>query len=153
MRAGLAHALAESHDDSVSGRMIDDALLKFFAKDFTKKLKTPLVLSTDSSGTQDKEDQRAESKLRIALEHTRRTVAASPGAASCAVKCLKAGLDYAGTVNRMRFDMEAKPVYAKVVQAITALLEGASFDAHQIDTVVFVGGAGCLPGLQDAVLT
>jgi heat shock protein 1/8 len=26
-------------------------------------------------------------------------------------------------------------------------------DAHQIDTVVFVGGAGCLPGLQNAVLT
>jgi heat shock protein 1/8 len=43
MRAGLAHALAESHDESVSGRMIDDALLKFFAKDFTKKLKTPLI--------------------------------------------------------------------------------------------------------------
>jgi heat shock protein 1/8 len=81
------------------------------------------------------------------------TPGASPGAASCAVESLKSGLDYAGTVDRMRFDMEAKPVYAKVARAITALLEGASVDEHQIDAAAFVGGAGCLPGLQDAAPT
>ena len=59
-------------------------------------------------------DKRAEAKLRLAIEHTKRTIGASPGAATCSVELLKDGVYYRGSVNRMRFDMVVNAVYLAV---------------------------------------
>lgn len=147
VRHGLAYALATSSTHDVHAGQIDDRLIKFFAKEFTKKNKTPLAVAPAA----DAQDQRAEARLRLAIEHTKRTVSASAGAATCAVESLKDGLDYTGAINRMRFDMEAKPVYAAVAGKALALLAGAGLDAHEVDEIVYVGGSGCLPGLDDAL--
>jgi heat shock protein 1/8 len=154
VRHGLAHALGATTTPAVCGRQLDDALLAFFAKDFAKKTKTALVLpiAPEKASAADKGDVRAEARLRLALEHTRKTVSASAGAAACAVESLKDGLDYAGSVNRLRFDVEARPVYAALVSAVKALLAEAGSDGELVDAVAFAGGAGCLPGLRDAVL-
>ncbi|KAH9990761.1 hypothetical protein BJV77DRAFT_1144813 [Russula vinacea] len=81
-------------------------------------------------------DLRAEARLRLALLHTKRTVAASSvgggNTATCAVD-----------INRLRFDMEAAPIYAA--------LQRAGLDWVQVDEVVYAGGSSCLPGL-DATL-
>ena len=53
-------------------------------------------------------DKRAEAKLRLAIEHTRRTNNAS-NAATCSVELfLKDGVDYTGSINRMRWEIEVK---------------------------------------------
>ncbi|TFY74316.1 hypothetical protein EWM64_g9697 [Hericium alpestre] len=44
VRQGLFYPLATSYDFSVGGDQIDDKLVKFFAKEFTKKTKTPLTV-------------------------------------------------------------------------------------------------------------
>ncbi|KAF5309562.1 hypothetical protein D9619_012400 [Psilocybe cf. subviscida] len=106
--------------------------------------KSPKLLSTPV-------DARAEAKLRLTIEHTKRTISASPGAATCSVESLKEGLDYTGAINRMRFDMLAAPVCASISTAITSLLENAAVDPHDVDEVVYVGGTGALPGLDDRV--
>ena len=145
IREGLAYVLASTSTPSLGADQIDDKLIKFFAADFSKKTKTPLVVCPASSPA----DQRAEAKLRLAIEHTKRTISASPGAATCSVESLKDGMDYTGSINRMRFDMLASPVYAAVAEAIKTLLSSVAIDPHHVDEVVYIGGTGCLPGLDE----
>ncbi|KAF8264054.1 Hsp70 protein-domain-containing protein [Lactarius quietus] len=153
VRQGLFHHLTPStyHDD-LGGDAIDDRLLKFFAKDFTKKTSMPLKVAPAS----DTHDMRAEARLRLALLHTKRTIAASVGgvggsAATCAVESLKDGLDYTGSINRLRFDMEAAPIYRGVVSRAGELLQRAGLDWIHVDEVVYAGGSACLPGLDAAL--
>ena len=147
VREGLTYVIASSHSSNIGGDQIDDKLIKFFATDFTKKTKTPLTVcpSTDIS------DKRAEAKLRLAIEHTKRTISASPGAATCSVESLKDGVDYTGSINRMRFDVVVNAVYIAVASAVSALLTDAGVDAHDVDEIVYVGGTTCLPGLDECI--
>jgi len=147
IREGLTYVLASSSIANVGGDQIDDKLIKFFAADFTKKTKTPLAVCPSI----DIQDKRAEAKLRLAIEHTKRTISASPGAATCSVESLKDGLDYTGSINRMRFDMVASTVYTAVADSIVALLASAAVDAHEVDEIVYVGGTTCLPGLDERI--
>lgn len=145
IREGLGYVLASSSSTNVGADQLDDALIKFFAADFTKKTKTPLKVAPATELV----DQRAEAKLRLAIEHTKRTISASPGAATCSIESLKEGLDYTGTVNRLRFDMLAKPIYTAVSSAALDLLKSAEIDAYDVDEIVYVGGTSCLPGLDE----
>ncbi|EJD46476.1 actin-like ATPase domain-containing protein [Auricularia subglabra TFB-10046 SS5] len=106
LRAGLAHVLGSSTTPGCGAKAIDDRLVAFFAKEFMKKTKTPLVLPA-----QNEEDARAERKLRLAVDATKRTLSAGVGgAAACSVESLKAGLDLAGSINRLRFDLSIYPL-------------------------------------------
>lgn len=145
IRDGLVYALASSHTTEVGGDQVDSALVKFFAAEFTKKTKTRLTVCPAVHNT----DQRAEAKLRLAVEHTKRTLSASPGAATCSVESLKDGLDFTGSVNRMRFDLLARPVYSAVTHHVKSLLHSAEVDAFAVDEIVYVGGTACLPGLDE----
>ncbi|KAF4566211.1 Hsp70 protein that interacts with Zuo1p [Pleurotus pulmonarius] len=145
IREGLGYVLASSSSTDVGADQLDDALIKFFAADFTKKTKTPLKVAPATELV----DQRAEAKLRLAIEHTKRTISASPGAATCSIESLKEGLDYTGTVNRLRFDMLAAPIYTAVSSAALDLLKSAEIDAYDVDEIVYVGGTSCLPGLDE----
>ncbi|KAF5356430.1 hypothetical protein D9758_009501 [Tetrapyrgos nigripes] len=150
LRQGLAHILAShsSENSSVAGNAIDSKLITFFANEFTKKTKTPLTVGSPN-GAPSVADARAEAKLRLAVEHTKRTLSASPGAATCSVESLKDGMDFTGSINRMRFDMLIRPIYQSIADAITELLSSAGVDAHQVDEIVYVGGTTCLPGLDE----
>ncbi|KAG1880076.1 Hsp70 protein-domain-containing protein [Suillus subluteus] len=147
IREGLAYSLATISDSSVGGDEIDSKLIKFFAKEFTKKTKTPLTVAPAS----DPLDKRAEAKLRLAVEHTKRTLSASPGAATCSVESLKDGLDYTGSINRLRFDMEVRSVYDKVYAKVKEIAASAGTDLYDIDEIVYIGGCACLPGLDETL--
>ena len=155
VRQGLFHHLTPPahHLGDVGGDAIDIRLLKFFAKDFTKKTSEPLKIAPAASDAV--ADLRAEARLRLALLHTKRTIAASSvgggSTATCAVESLKDGLDYTGSINRLRFDMEAAPIYAGVVARAGELLQRAGLDWVQVDEVVYAGGSACLPGLDSTL--
>ena len=150
IRQGLIYPLASSSDSTTGANLIDDKLIKFFAKDFTKK--TKVTLSLPVTGSSSAADKRAEAKLRLAIEHTKRTISASPGAATCSVESLKDGYDLSGTINRMRFDIEAREVYNKIADSVNKLITDAGLDLYDIDEIVYAGGTGCLPGLDGAIL-
>lgn len=147
MREGLAYSLATLSDSTIGGDQIDAKLIKFFAKEFTKKTKTPLTVAPATNPL----DKRAEAKLLLAVEHTKRTLSASPGAATCSVESLKDGLDFTGSINRMRFDMEVRPVYNQVYTKVKELVEGVGLDLYNVDEIVYVGGSACLPGLDETL--
>ncbi|KAI0668764.1 actin-like ATPase domain-containing protein [Trametes maxima] len=147
IRDGLVHSLATLTDHTIGGDAIDDKLVKFFAKEFTKKTKTPLAVAPAT----DAQDRRAEAKLRLALEHTKRTISASPGAATCSVESLKDGLDFTGTITRLRFDMEVRSVYDGVYAKVKELVGAADLDLYDVDEIVYVGGSASLPGLDETL--
>lgn len=147
IRQGLAFSLATLSDPTVGGDAIDGKLIKHFAKEFTKKTKTPLTVSPATEA----QDKRAEAKLRLAVEHTKRTLSASPGAATCSVESLKDGLDFTGTITRLRFDMEVRTVYDTVYARVKELAERANVDLYDIDEIVYVGGSASLPGLDETL--
>ncbi|KAJ9476039.1 Ribosome-associated complex subunit SSZ1 [Pseudozyma hubeiensis] len=137
-RAGLYTSLAYLHDSSVGGTTLDSALVAFFAKEFTKKTKLTIAES----------DKRAWAKLRNEAEFTKRALSAS-NSATCSVESLAEGMDFTGSVNRMRFDMLAGAAYAKVVADVEKALGEAGLEACQVDEVVLAGGSARLSGLAD----
>ncbi|QRV85307.1 heat shock protein HSP70 family protein [Ceratobasidium sp. AG-Ba] len=145
-KQGIFHTLGSSHSSSIGGDSIDDLLLTHFGKEFTKKTKIPVNLPCTEPGTP---DQRADAKMRLAVEHTKRTISAGPGAAACAVESLKDGMDFSGTLNQLRFDLLVDKVYAAVVREVASLLESAGTDPTLVDEVLLVGGSAALPGLAD----
>ncbi|KIK97915.1 hypothetical protein PAXRUDRAFT_824451 [Paxillus rubicundulus Ve08.2h10] len=147
IREGLAYSLATLSDSSVGGDEIDSKLIKFFSKEFTKKTKTPLTVAPATNPL----DKRAEAKLRLAVEHTKRTLSASPGAATCSVESLRDGLDYTGSINRLRFDMEVRSIYDKVYAKVKELAASAEIDLYDIDEIVYIGGSASLPGLDETL--
>ena len=50
-------------------------------------------------------DKCAEAKLGLTIESSKRTISASPEAATCSVGSLKDGVDYTGSIYHMRFDI------------------------------------------------
>lgn len=140
----LAH-----RDHKLGGRDFDDLLCAHFAKEFTKKTKVPLTIPcTEASSPQDK---RAEAKLRLAVEHTKRSLSASSGAATCAVESLKDGMDLSGAINRMRFDGLAASVYRQVGAKVREVVTEAGLDVAQIDEVLLAGSSTLFPGLTSSL--
>lgn len=137
-RSGLYTTLAYLHDSTVGGSTLDAALVNFFAKEFTKK--TKITIRDD--------DKRAWAKLRNESEFTKRALSAS-NSATCSVESLAEGMDFTGSVNRMRFDMLAGAAYGKVVGGVEKALKEAKSEACQVDEVVLAGGSARLSGLAD----
>ncbi|KAJ9124914.1 hypothetical protein QFC24_002843 [Naganishia onofrii] len=138
--------LAQGRELNLGGKSFDDLLCQHFAKEFTKKTKVALTIPCTESSSQ--ADKRAEAKLRLAVEHTKRSLSASSGAATCAVESLKDGMDLSGSINRMRFDGLAAPVYRKVADKAKAVIAEAGLDICQIDEVLLAGASTLFPGLS-----
>ncbi|KAM6495284.1 Hsp70 domain containing protein [Amanita muscaria] len=144
LREGLIIPLASS-THPIGGHTVDELLLKHFCTEFTKKTKTPL-------NPKDTSDTRSIQKLLLALEHTKRTISASPTAASLSIESLKSGIDFTSTINRLRFDLLARPFYAALSTAVQELLSSTqqtATDPITIDEIVYVGGTASLPGLDE----
>jgi molecular chaperone DnaK (HSP70) len=137
-RAGL-YTLLASATAPVGGRAIDDALIAFFAKEFTKKTKISIG----------KEDKRAWAKLRNEAENTKKALSASAGAQQCSVESLAEGMDFSGSINRVRLDMLAAPTYDGVVSCLKEALASAGLEAAHVDEVILAGGTARLPGVSE----
>lgn len=140
-RAGLYAERAYVHDASGAGVALDDALMKYFAKEFTKKTKVTIA----------EDNKRAWAKLRNEVEGTKRALSAS-NSAQCSVESLAEGLDFSASINRMRLDMLASPVYQNAVRQVSIALEKAKLEPANVDEIVLAGGTAKLLGLQDALL-
>ncbi|KDN45480.1 actin-like ATPase domain-containing protein [Tilletiaria anomala UBC 951] len=139
-RAGLYSVLAYVHDAALGGATIDDAMIQYFAKEFTKKTKVAIEAG----------NTRAWTKLRNEVEVTKRALSAS-NSAQCSVESLAEGIDFSGPLNRMRLDMLAAKVYDGAISAIKQALKEAGLEAAHVDEVVLAGGSARLGGFVDAL--
>ncbi|KAF8295420.1 actin-like ATPase domain-containing protein [Clavulina sp. PMI_390] len=128
----------------VGGHAIDNLLVGHFLKEFTKKTKVTVSFPPTTPA-----DERAVTKLRIAVEDTKKSLQASTGAAACSVESLKDGFDFSGTINRLRFDVLLAPLYATIIGEIETALKSAALSKEQIDEVLLVGASSGLSGLSE----
>ncbi|KAG8939115.1 Hsp70 protein that interacts with Zuo1p [Tulasnella sp. 419] len=142
---GLIHVLGSLTDTTIGGDAIDDLLIAHFAKEFTKKTKIPLQVPNATSP----EDKRAEAKLRLAVEHTKRSISAAGGSgtATCSVESLKEGYDFSGTITRLRFDLLVNKVYKQVADKVREVLQKSDVDVTLLDEILLVGATASLGGL------
>lgn len=140
-RSGVYTLLSSVTQAGLGGQQVDDALVSYFAKEFTKKTKVPVEES----------NARAWAKLRNEAEHTKRALSAS-SSAQCAVESLADGVDFSGPINRIRLDLLAAPVYNAIVGKVKEALAQAKLDPCQVDEVVLAGGSARLPGLTNTLL-
>nr|XP_019008890.1 hsp71-like protein [Kwoniella pini CBS 10737]OCF47671.1 hsp71-like protein [Kwoniella pini CBS 10737] len=138
--------LNKGRDDRLGGREFDNLLLKHFSKEFTKRTKVALDLpcGPDASAA----DKRADAKLVLAVEHTKRSLSASSGAATCAVESLKDGYDLSSSINRLRFDGLASNVYRQVGNKLNEVVKEAGLDLAEIDEILLAGASTLFTGLQ-----
>ncbi|KAL9938139.1 hypothetical protein V8E36_002762 [Tilletia maclaganii] len=137
--AGLYAPLASLADSHLGGQQIDNALVAYFAKEFTKKTQVALDLGANA---------RAAAKLRNEAEVTKRSLSAS-NSAQCSVESLAEGIDFSGSVNRMRLDLLAGDVYAKIQERVKEVLAKAGLQPAQVEEVILAGGSARLSGLVD----
>ena len=124
-RQGLYVPLSTVRDEHLGGESFDTSLISFFTKEFTKKTKVKLETS----------NHRANMKLRLACEVTKRTLSAS-NSATCSVESLAEGMDFSGSINRSRFDLLSANVYTALSERIREALEKAQLDPLHIQEVI-----------------
>ena len=71
----------------------------------------------------------------IVTLRTKGTISVSPGA-TCSVESLKDGVDYTGSINRMRLRIVVNAVYLAVASAVSTLLASAGVDVYNIDEII-----------------
>ncbi|KAI7849304.1 heat shock protein 70 family [Circinella umbellata] len=133
VRSGLYSVLATAHDTNLGGSSLDDLLIAHFSAEFKKKYKVDVS-----------SNRKALAKLRGAVEVTKKMLS-SANAAPCFVESLADGIDFHGTINRMRFEIMANKVFGKVLDTIRETLTKADLDASEIDEVILVGGSARIP--------
>lgn len=115
--------------------------MDWFGKEFTKKTRVPVEAS----------NHRAQMKLRLAVEVTKKSLSASTSA-PCSVESLAEGMDFHGTINRTRFDLLASSLYSRIVSQVQQAIEQANLDPLNIHEVILVGGTTKLPTLANKLL-
>ncbi|KAF9916071.1 Hsp70 protein that interacts with Zuo1p [Lobosporangium transversale] len=136
VRSGIYTILETAHDESLGGEAFTDELVQLVAQEFKKKTKV------DVTG-----NKKALLKIKAAAEITKRQLARS-ASAPCSAESVAEGLDYHGSINRLRFELAASKLFARCNQLVEHILEKAQLSAGAIDEILLVGGATRMPKFQ-----
>ncbi|KAF9347710.1 Hsp70 protein that interacts with Zuo1p [Mortierella sp. AD094] len=139
VRSGIYTILETAHDEALGGEAFTDELVQLVAQEFKKKTKV------DVSG-----NKKALLKIRTAAEITKKQLARS-ASAPCSVESVAEGMDYHGSINRLRFELAATKLFAKCNALIEHILEKAQLTAGAVDEILLVGGATRMPKFQSKI--
>lgn len=138
-RGGTFTILATQHDYELGGYKLDETLMEFFGKEFEKKHKID-----------PKTEARAVAKLRAESENVKKTLS-NTSSATFAVESLASGIDFHASINRLRFELTARPVFNQITSFVESLIKKAGFDALDFDEVLLVGGSSFVPKVASTV--
>ncbi|KAI7873301.1 heat shock protein 70 family [Mucor mucedo] len=133
VRSGMYTVLATAHNTKVGGATFDDLLIKHFSGEFQKKTKIDIS-----------SNKKALAKLRNAVEVTKKMLS-SANSAPCFVESLAEGYDLHSNINRMRFELLSKGIFAQLQTVIAEVLEKSQLDASEVDEVLLAGGSARIP--------
>ncbi|KUI59012.1 Ribosome-associated complex subunit SSZ1 [Cytospora mali] len=132
-RGGMYTILATAHDYEFAGFALDKILMDHFAKEFIKKHKTD-----------PRENARSLAKLKMESEATKRALSLGTNA-SFSVESLADGVDFASTINRLRYEMIARPVLEGFNRLVESVIKKAGLDVLDVDEVILSGGTAHTP--------
>ena len=134
-RGGMYTILATVHDYEFAGVALDKVLMDHFAKEFMKK---------NSGASDPRENARSLAKLRLEAEATKRALSLGTNA-SFSVESLADGIDFASTINRLRYETIARTVFEGINRLVDSALKKAGLDVLDVDEVVLSGGSSHTP--------
>jgi len=136
VRSGIYTILETAHDEALGGAAFTEQLVQLVAQEFKKKTKV------DVAG-----NKKALLKIATAAEITKKQLSRS-AMAPCSVESVAEGMDYHGSINRLRFELASSKLFAKCNELIEHILEKAELTAGAIDEILLVGGATRMPKFQ-----
>lgn len=139
VRGGVFTILSTSHEYGLGGEQFDDALAEYFAKEFEKKNK-----SDPRTNARSLAKLKAES---IVVKKTLSNVQSS----TCSIESLADGLDFHTSINRLRFVLIGKAIFANITNFVQKAVTKAGLDTLDIDEVLLVGGSSNIPKLASNV--
>lgn len=134
-RGGMYTVLATVHDYEFAGVALDKVLIDHFAKEFLKK---------NASAKDPRENARSLAKLRLESESTKRALSLGNNA-SFSVESLSDGIDFASTINRLRYETIARTVFEGINRLVESAVKKAGLDVLDIDEVILSGGTSHTP--------
>ncbi|KAK0628588.1 HSP70-domain-containing protein [Bombardia bombarda] len=132
-RGGLYTILATAHDHEFVGAALDKVLINHFAKEFIKKHKID-----------PRENARSLAKLTAESEATKKALSLGTNA-SFSVESLAEGIDFQSTINRLRFETVARPVFEGFSRLVESVIKKAGLDVLDVDEVILSGGTAHTP--------
>lgn len=133
-RGGMYTILATAHDYEFTGVALDKVLMDHFAKEFIKR----------HGGVDPRENARSLAKLKLEAEATKKALSLGTNA-SFSVESLAEGIDFASTINRLRYETIARSVLEGFNRLIEGVVKKAGLDVLDIDEVILSGGTSHTP--------
>lgn len=133
-RSGMYTVLATAHDYEFHGAALDKVLMDHFAKEFLKK----------NPKSDPRENARSLAKLKLESESTKKALSIGANA-SFSVESLADGVDFASTINRLRYEMIARGVFEGITRLVNSVIKKAGLDVLDIDEVILSGGTSHTP--------
>ncbi|KAJ4298651.1 Hsp70 protein that interacts with Zuo1p [Collariella sp. IMI 366227] len=134
-RGGMYTVLATVHDYEYAGVALDKVLMDHFAKEFMKK---------NSGASDPRENAKSLAKLRLEAESTKRALSLGTNA-SFSVESLADGIDFASTINRLRYETIGRTVFEGFNRLVESVVKKAGLDVLDIDEVILSGGTSHTP--------
>ncbi|KAK3695463.1 HSP70-domain-containing protein [Podospora appendiculata] len=137
-RGGMYTVLATVHDYEFNGSALDKILIDHFAKEFMKK----------HPGVDPRENARSLAKLKFECEATKKALSIGVNAAF-SVESLAEGIDFASTINRLRYETIGRTVFEGFTRLIESVIKKAGLDVLDVDEVILSGGTSHTPRIAN----
>jgi len=132
-RGGMYTILATAHDYEFAGVHLDKVLQDHFAKEFIKW-----------NTTDPRENPRSLAKLKLEAEATKKALSIGTNA-NFSVESLAEGVDFASTINRLRYETIGRKVFDGFTRLVEGVIKKAGLDVLDIDEVILSGGTSHTP--------
>lgn len=132
-RGGMYTILATAHDYEFAGVHLDKVLVDHFAKEFIKW-----------NSVDPREDARSLAKLKLEAESCKKALSIGTNA-SFSIESLAEGIDFASTINRLRYETIARRVFDGFARLVEGVIKKAKLDVLDVDEVILSGGTSHTP--------
>lgn len=132
-RGGMYTILATAHDYDYAGCHLDQVLMDHFAKEFIKW-----------NTTDPRKEVRSLAKLKLEAEACKKALSIGTNA-SFSVESLAEGIDFASTINRLRYETIARKIFDGFTRLVEGVIKKADLDVLDVDEVILSGGTSHTP--------
>ncbi|KAK3330462.1 Hsp70 protein-domain-containing protein [Apodospora peruviana] len=133
-RGGMYTILATAHDYEFAGAALDKILVDHFAKEFMKR----------NAGVDPRENARSLAKLKLESESAKKALSIGANA-SFSVESMAEGIDFASTINRLRYETIGRTVFEGFTRLVESVIKKAGLDVLDVDEVILSGGTSHTP--------
>lgn len=136
-RGGMYTILATVHDYDFAGCHLDQVVMDHFAKEFIKW-----------NSIDPRKETRSAAKLKLESEACKKSLSIGTNA-SFSVESLAEGIDFASTINRLRYETIGRKVFDGFTRLVEQAIKKADIDVLEVDEIILSGGTSHTPKIAN----